>query len=453
MKALSAEDKDDVQRFLESIRFRRGHASIGYRNILRGFLRFVRVRSGNEELCEETMHAWLMERRQHSQLHKVEYSARLVDRFLDWMKACGRIAGNPFEDLRSQYGQRTAPIVRALLSADPRAALEKLRPLPTFASALGPLMRDHVALMRSLGHRYIASEERLRRFDRFLQRRPDLVDKPLPVLIAAWRQAGTGAQHAYEAQQCGRMLSKAQSRLDPSAAVIPADRRLWREVRAAHRRPYIYTEEEVAKLLETARSFASPISALRPLTLYTMLVLAYCAGLRIREVVNLTLGDVNLEEGTIEIRETKFFKSRRLPLAVNVVSALQTYLEERRKVAAPTGATDGFFWNDWTGKRYSLKTAQEVLREVLHLSGLKPERGRVGPRIHDLRHAMVCNRMLSWYKLGINPQSRLAYLSTYLGHRDINSTLAYLTITPELLQLASERFREYAVHVLRNTVL
>jgi hypothetical protein len=59
--------------------------------------------------------------------------------------------------------------------------------------------------------------------------------------------------------------------------------------------------------------------------------------------------------------------------------------------------------------------------------------------------------MLSWYKQGINPQSRLAYLSTYLGHRDINSTLVYLTITPELLQLAGERFRQHAVHVLRNT--
>ncbi len=271
------------------------------------------------------------------------------------------------------------------------------------------------------------------------------------MLIAAWRQVRAGAQHAYAAQQCGQILSKAQSRLDPSARVIPTDPRLWREVRALHRRPYIYTEEEVAKLLETARSFTSPTSALRPFTLYTMLVLAYCAGLRIREVVNLTLGDVNIEEGTIEIRETKFFKSRRLPLAPSVLSALQTYQEERRKVGAPTAATDGFFWNDWTGKRYSRKTAQEVLRAVLHTSGLKPARGRVGPRIHDLRHAMVCNRMLSWYTQGINPQSRLAYLSSYLGHRDVNSTLAYLTITPELLQLASQRFREHAVHVLRNT--
>ncbi len=169
MKALSAEDKDDVQRFLESIRFRHGHASkasIVYRGILRGFLRFIRARSGSEPPCEETMHAWLVERRQHSELHKVVSGAQLVDRFLDWMKASGRIASNPFQDLRGQYGQRTAPLVRAMLSTDPQAALEQLRPLPVFGSGLGPVMRDHIALMRSLGHRYIAAEEMLLRFDR-----------------------------------------------------------------------------------------------------------------------------------------------------------------------------------------------------------------------------------------------------------------------------------------------
>jgi integrase/recombinase XerD len=451
MSTLPAEDEVNVQGFLGSVRFHGSTGSMVYRYILRGFLRFVRERSGDYGLHEQTVHAWLKECHEHNPLHRVVYKARLVDRFLDWMKSCGRIESNPFEELRSQYGQRTAPIVRALLTDDPRAALEELRPLPAYGSALGSLMREYALLMRSLGHRYDAREGSFRRFDRFLQRRPDLVGKPLPALIEAWRISGKGLQHAYEVQQCGQILSRAQSRLDPSAVAFPVDRLLWRQVQAARRRPYIYTEEEVAKLLATARSFPSPMSRLLPLTLYTMVVLAYCAGLRLREVVYLTLDDVNLEGGTIEIRETKFFKRRRLPLTPDVVSALRTYLQERNKVGAPTEATDGVFWNDWTGKRYALKTAREVLTQVLRRSGLKPQRGRVGPRIHDLRHAMVCNRMLTWYKQGVNPQSSLAHLSTFLGHRDINSTLAYLTITPELLQLASERSREHAIHVLRNT--
>ena len=190
MSSLAAEDSVNVQGFLESIRFfRSGKAAQGYRTIIRGFLRFVRTLPEHSDLREETMHAWLKDCREHNPLHRVVYNARLVDRFLDWMKGCGRIATNPFEDLRNQYGHRTAPIARALLSDDPRAALEKLRPLPAFGSALGPLMRDHVTLMRSLGHRYDAAEDSLRRFDWFLQRRPDLVSSPLPTLIEAWRMA------------------------------------------------------------------------------------------------------------------------------------------------------------------------------------------------------------------------------------------------------------------------
>src|SRR5260370_40308083 len=91
-----------------------------------------------------------------------------------------------------------------------------------------------------------------------------------------------------------------------------------------------------------------------------------------------------------------------------------------------------------------------VLTDVLRRAGVKPTRGAVGPRIHDLRHTMGGHRMRDWYKMGINPQSRLPYLSTYLGHKDIRSTLAYLNIKPELLQEASERYRTNAAVEFRE---
>jgi len=363
----------------------------------------------------------------------------------------GRLLNNPFKQLHVQYGQRTGPIARALLSSNRAMALEALRPLPAFASALGSLMRNHVALMRSLGHRYLHSEGMLLRFDRFLQRQPDLQDKPLATLTEAWRNAVPGLQHALEAQACGRMLSKAQARLDPAAPIIATDRQLSRQVLGRHRRPYIYTDDEVERLLTTALSMPTKLSPLRPFSAYTMLVLAYCAGLRIREIVNLNLADFDLREGTIDIRQTKFFKSRRLPLAASVVEALKNYLERRRTAGAPQEPVAPLFWHQQEGGRYSPKAGSSMLVEVLRLAGMKPSHGRVGPRVHDLRHAMVCNRMLSWYRQGVNPQARLAHLSTYMGHVDINATLTYLTITPELLQLASERFRQHTVHVIRNT--
>jgi integrase len=91
----------------------------------------------------------------------------------------------------------------------------------------------------------------------------------------------------------------------------------------------------------------------------------------------------------------------------------------------------------------------KLLVSVLRRAGLKSTKGRTGPRIHDLRHAFVVNRMLAWYREGINPQSRLPYLATYLGHKDINSTLVYLTITQEVLQQASERFRVRGARVVQ----
>jgi integrase/recombinase XerD len=182
-----------------------------------------------------------------------------------------------------------------------------------------------------------------------------------------------------------------------------------------------------------------------------MLLLTYCAGLRIQEVVNLNLGDVDLKAGTIEIRNSKFFKSRRLPLPPGVVNALGSYMKERRKAGAPMLPEEGLFWHTQRRKRYSKRAAQELLVEVLRRSGIKHTRGRTGPRVHDLRHAMVCNRMLSWYRQGINPQAQLAHLSTFMGHTDIRYTLTYLNVTPELVQIASERFRQHAGHVLRNT--
>ena len=175
-----------------------------------------------------------------------------------------------------------------------------------------------------------------------------------------------------------------------------------------------------------------------------MLVLAYCAGLRLGELVRLDLGDVDLGTGAITIRQTKFFKSRILPLTNSVVAAVREYLDARRSAGAPLVDSSALFWHAQRGARYSRVMTEQLLVRVLRRAGLKPERGRVGPRVHDLRHAFVVQRMLAWYREGVNPQARLPYLATYLGHRDINSTLVYLTVTQELLQQASERFRAFA---------
>jgi integrase/recombinase XerD len=449
MRTWPDDNGDAINRHVQQLCPRNRGTFKVYRCILLGFQRFVQQCPLGTAVSQAMVEAWLRERATHWPMHLVLHRARVVDRFLDFLASEGSIPSNPLAQLRVRYGQRVgAPIVRALLAADPAQALEAQRPLPRFASFLGRFMCDHVELMRAVGHRYDTQAARFLRFDRFLQGRPDLTDQPLAILLQQWQAECPTLNHAWECQQVGRSLAKGWQRIDPRVKLSKADWRLSRQLVQLQRRPYIYTPEEVRHLLDTAREFPSPRSALRPLTLYTMLVLAYCAGLRLGELVRLDLDDVHLDAGEIAIRETKFFKSRTLPLTDSVMAALREYLDARRRAGAPQEGSCGLFWHEQGVARYSYATTGKLLVKVLRDAGLKPETGRVGPRIHDLRHAFVGNRMLAWYREGINPQASLPYLATYLGHKDINSTLVYLTVTQELLQQASERFHAFAAHSL-----
>lgn len=438
-----------LHRFLQTQRFRHRQTRKIYVCVLRQFQVFVSQHGAGEMPSISILQQWLEERALKWPAHMVFHRARLVERLLDWLKAAGVIPSNPFAELHRLYGARTTPIVRALLSENPQAALQQLCPLPRFGSFLGEQMGEHVAQMCSLGYRYRVNEGMLLRFDRFLQKHTELTGVPLNRLIEHWGKSDPSPYHLYEAQKVGRLLSKAMHRLDSDVPILSLGPDVRQRACLQQRQPHVYSDEEIRRVLQAALSFPSPMAPLRPLSLFTMLMLAYCAGLRISEIVALTLADVHLQDDAIEVRETKFFKSRRLPLAPRVMAALKHYLDMRQQAGAPMSPQSDLFWNQRRGQRYSCGGTRILLVDVLRRAGLKPESGRVGPRIHDLRHTMVGHRMRDWYKAGINPQSKLPYLATYLGHKDIRSTLAYLNITPELLQEASERFRQTGAQVLR----
>jgi integrase len=130
-----------------------------------------------------------------------------------------------------------------------------------------------------------------------------------------------------------------------------------------------------------------------------------------------------------------------------VVAVLKRYLAAREAAGGPCTAQSGLFLGR-RGSAYSYGMVEMFIAHVLRRAGLKPKRGKRGPRVHDLRHTFVVHRMLDWYRRGINPQARLSHLATYLGHKDIASTLTYMNYTPELLEKASERLRQYGVHAL-----
>ena len=440
-----------IERFLRTQHFRHAATPKNYAGTLRNFMGFVAKHGAAASPSVSLVKQWLKERSRKWPAHILYHRTFLVERYLKWLQDQGVIASSPFAELHRQYGSRTTPIVRALVSKDSDAALQQLRRLPRFGSFLGTVMEEHVAHMRALGYRYDTNEETLLRFDRFLQHHPELAGFPLDQLVERWSQEQPSPYQLYEAQRAGRIVSKAIHRLDPRVPILPIGVGVARAARQRQRSAYLYTDEEIQRVLQSALSYPSPKAPLRPITLFTMLVLAYCAGLRGGEIVHLRLGDIDLREETIDIRETKFFKHRRLPLAPGVMAALKHYLCLRERAGAPTNPQTPLFWSPQRSRGYCIGGVRLVLTDVLRRAGVKPARGAVGARIHDLRHSMVGHRMRDWYQSGINPQSRLPYLATYLGHKDIRSTLVYLNITPELLQQAGERFRNRGAAALRGT--
>ncbi|RQS26872.1 MULTISPECIES: tyrosine-type recombinase/integrase [unclassified Burkholderia] len=439
-----------VERFLRAQRFRHPATYKNYAHILCNFNSFLANHGVIASPDISIIQQWLKEHSLRWQEHILYHRTFLIERYTQWLNDQGLIASNPFAELHQQYGPRTTPIVRALVSEDSFAALQKQRRLPRFGSFLGMLMDEHIAHMRVLGYRYRTEEQSLLRFDCFLQYHPELAGYKLAELIEHWSREDPSPHHLFEARKMGRVVSKAMHRIDPREPILSIGDGVARAARQQERSPYLYTDEDIQRVLQAALSYPSPKSPWRPFTLYTMLVLAYCAGLRGSEIAHLLLGDVDLRELTIDIRQTKFFKKRRLPLPPGVMDVLKRYLLMREQAGSPTNPESPLFWSPQRNCGYTVGGIRLILTDLLRRADIKPARGAIGPRVHDLRHTMVGHRMRDWYNSGINPQSRLPYLATYLGHRDIRSTLVYLNITPELLQEAGERFRRIGAAALQT---
>jgi integrase/recombinase XerD len=432
-------DRVVIARYLGGLRLHSANSRTYYRQVLNSF---QDVAERHAELDRHTLAAWSQEFAARWTTSTLLHRTRIVDRFLDHLAQTQVIDHNPVAALRGACNiKQSKPVWRALASASPGRALAELRQPKPFGSVLGGIMSDHVALMRSRGYKYTAQPAWLLRFDRFLQMNPALETEPLGVMLERWAAAKTTRNHPAECEKLKRVLAKILRHRDPSIPPRRPDPRPQKEVARQWRKPHIYTPADVRRMLDIARSYPSPRAPLRPQSMYTMLLLAYCAGLRRGELARLDLGDVDLQGGTITIRETKFFKTRILPLPDSVMADLRVYLEARRRAGASKDPQSGLFWHGQGSSRYTQEAIAWLLVDMLRRAGLKPQQGRTGPRLHDLRHSMVVNRILEWYRSGINPQDRLPFLATYLGHRDINSTLVYITVTQDLLHLANERFR------------
>jgi integrase/recombinase XerD len=213
--------------------------------------------------------------------------------------------------------------------------------------------------------------------------------------------------------------------------------------------PYIYSREEVRLLLDGAlslrdwkRQHPCPI---RSKTMHAIILLLATAGLRISEALHLTLQDVDLEDSVLSIHQSKFRKSRLVPISAGTADVLRRYRDLRVGVA-PTAPHQAFFVSG-RGKAYSTGYVQKMFRDLAIRVGLRGPTGR-GPRLHDLRATFAVTRLLQWYRGGDNVMNRLPLLSTYLGHACVGDTEIYLRITTALLEQANTRFHAFARDIL-----
>jgi integrase/recombinase XerD len=208
--------------------------------------------------------------------------------------------------------------------------------------------------------------------------------------------------------------------------------------------PYIYSREELRRLLEATASNNLHRFTIEPITLRTILLLLYGAGLRANEALALNLSDVNLQAAVLTVRLSKFFKSRLVPLGPQLNQALVAYTKWRQLNQPPTESAAPFFVGR-TGERISYQALEGTFGRVRARAGLRRTDGsRYQPRLHDLRHTFAVHRLVAWYRQGADVQQLLPHLSVYLGHIYLASTQVYLTMTPELLQEAGVRFERYA---------
>jgi integrase len=293
---------------------------------------------------------------------------------------------------------------------------------------------------RQLGFELKAQATELMRFARYADTRNHR--GPLTQdLIVGWAREHvkqTSAVTAARRLECVRPFAAYYRQFEP-ASQIPPHGYLGR----GHRRltPHIYSDQEVVQLLQ-ATDRLTPHGALRPLTYRTMFGLIAAAGLRLSEALNLTIGDVDLAGNTVTVRNTKFRKSRCLPIHSSVVLALGSYRQSRDRCHS-TKPGEPFFVSK-TGAALPKRTVEEVfLRMQLHL-GWQARGDHAVPRIHDLRHTFAVTRLLRWREEGTLIDHGLFWLCTYLGHAKISDTYWYLTGIPELMDSIGTRFERFA---------
>lgn len=296
-----------------------------------------------------------------------------------------------------------------------------------FHSIFAPLLEKFIQEKRACGYRYDEGTRILGHFDRLLSGN-ELRSTELPRSLTkqflskrAHESTGTHRHRITIIRQFATFLLRlGYSAYVPDLTLVARERSSFT--------PRILTQEQIRTLLQAADQLVPMArSPLRHLIMPEIFRLLYGCGLRLGEVLNLQVRDVDLNQGVLTVRQGKFRKDRLVPPAPSLVIRL-------RKYAARLGnrASDAFFFPAPSGGPYKIGSIYTVFRKLLLECGIAHAGRGKGPRIHDARHAFAVHTLLRWYRDGADLDAKLPLLATYLGHQNLSGTQKYLHLTAEL---------------------
>jgi len=306
-------------------------------------------------------------------------------------------------------------------------------------SPLQAALDEYLAARRALGHKLRLAGRLLQRFVAFAE--SSGATCITTEIALAWAMQPAKAQPAQWANRLAmvRRFARYCSAIDPRTIVPPTDLLPHRYRRPSS--PYIYRDEEIIRLIDAAKRLPSTIS-LRPQTYAALFGLYAATGMRCNEPLRLDRGDADLVNGVLTVRDTKFGKSRYVPLHPSTQHALQAYAACRNHLC-PNPVSPSFFLSE-RGTRLTEWAVRWTFVKLSREIGLRGADDSHGPRLHDLRHRLAIVTLLRWYHDGVDVERHLPELSTYLGHAHITDTYWYLTATPELLHSALLRVEQSA---------
>ncbi len=307
-----------------------------------------------------------------------------------------------------------------------------MRKAPDFASIFASRLKEYVAFMKENDRKFNVETTILRAFDRYVCENSITAITEENVIGFTYSIPDLSKEQYDKRHRIIRKFSDYLNLRQQGETIrpLPKNRSSGRII------PYVYSNDELSLLLETTKKL-NPAPALRPYTYYTMFGLLASTGLRVSEALNLDISDVDLTNGVLKISNTKFRKSRLVPVHASTLEVLREYDNLRRELMPDQ--KDNAFFPGRNKSRLSYGTVNSTFLDVARTAGIRSAEGK-GSRIHDLRHTFAIRRVAVWYDMELDIHQMLPLLSTFMGHAHFEDTTYYLSAGAELLAKGSSRF-------------